>query len=357
VTVAAAGIRAMATKLQIAVVGAGAIGRAHIDRIRQSADCALTAIVDPAARAGEVALELGVPHHRDLDALLAGRKPDGAIIASPNHLHVGQGLAFIAAGVPCLIEKPVAHDVASGERLCTAAETSGVPVLVGHHRLHSPIIAEARKVIAGGALGTIVAVMGSVLFYKPDAYFDEGPWRRERGGGPILINMIHEIASLRALCGEIAAVQAFTSNETRKHAVEDTAAVSLRFASGALGTVLLSDTAASSLSWEQASREDPAFAHDPGKDNCVVAGTAGSLHIPSLRLRTFAGERSWRTPLDERVLAAERADPLQRQLAHFCDVVRGAAMPLVTARDALQNLRVVEAIAEAARSGRAMRIS
>ena len=160
-------------------------------------------------------------------------------------------------------------------------------MLVGHHRLHSPIIAEARKVIAGGALGTIVAVMGSVLFYKPDAYFDEGPWRRERGGGPILINMIHEIASLRALCGEIAAVHAFTSNETRKHAVKDTAAVSLRFASGALGTVLLSDTAASSLSWEQASREDPAFAHDPGKDNCVVAGTAGSLHIPSLRLRTF----------------------------------------------------------------------
>jgi predicted dehydrogenase len=348
---------AMATRLQIAVVGAGAIGRAHIDLIRRSAECSLAAIVDPAPRAGDLAQHLGVPHYHGLDALLADRKPDGAIIASPNHLHTEQGLAFIAAGIPCLIEKPVAHDVASGERLCAAAETSGVPILIGHHRLHSPIIAEARKVIASGALGTIVAVMGSALFYKPDGYFDEGPWRREPGGGPILINMIHEVATLRALCGEIAAVQAFTSNETRKHAVEDTASITLRFANGALGTVLLSDTAASSLSWEQTSREDAAFAHDPGKDNCVLAGTAGSLHIPSLRLRTFAGERSWRTALEERVLAPERADPLQRQLAHFCAVIRGTAKPLVTARDALQNLRVVEAIAEAARSGRTARIS
>jgi predicted dehydrogenase len=350
-------MQAMATKLQIAVVGAGAIGRAHIDLIRRSAECALAAIVDPAPRVGDLARDLAVPHYHDLDALLADRKLDGAIIASPNHLHATQGVAFIAAGIPCLIEKPIAHDLAGGERLCAGTETSGVPILIGHHRLHSPIIAEARKVIASGALGTIVAVMASALFYKPDGYFDEGPWRREPGGGPILINMIHEVATLRALCGEIAAVQAFTSNETRQHAVEDTAAVSLRFASGALGTVLLSDTAASSLSWEQTSREDPAFAHDPGKDNCVVTGTSGSLHIPSLRLRTFAGERSWRTALEERVLAPERGDPLERQLAHFCAVVRGEAKPLVTARDALQNLRVVEAISEAARSGSTVRIS
>jgi predicted dehydrogenase len=347
----------MTTRLNIVAVGAGAIGRTHIDLIRRSTECTLAAIVDPAPRAGDLAQQLRVPHFDDLDALLVGQRPDGAIIASPNHLHVEQGLAFIAAGIPCLIEKPVAHDVASGERLRAAAEKFGDRVLIGHHRLHSPIIAEARKVIAGGALGTIVAVMGSALFYKPDTYFDEGPWRREPGGGPILINMIHEVASLRALCGEIAAVQAFTSNEIRRHAVEDTASITLRFANGALGTFLLSDTAASSLSWEQTSREDPVFAHDPGKNNCVVTGTTGSLFIPTLRLRTFAGERSWRTPLDERVHAPERADPLQRQLTHFCAVVRGEAKPLVSVRDGLQNLRVVEAIVEAARTGGTVRLA
>jgi len=348
----------MTTPLKIVVIGAGAIGRAHIDLIRRSTECTLAAIVDPAPKADDLAQNLGVPRYCDLDALFADQKPDGAIIASPTRLHVEQGLAFIAAGIPCLIEKPVAHDLVSGERLCAAAERSGHAILVGHHRLHSPIVAEARKVIASGALGTIVAVMGSALFYKPDTYFAEAPWRREPGGGPILTNMIHEVANLRAFCGEIAAVQAFTSNEIRKHPVEDTASISLLFASGALGTFLLSDTAASSLSWEQTSGEDPVFAHDPDKDCCVISGTKGSLSIPSLRLRTFAisTERSWRTALDEHIAASERADPLERQLAHFCAVVRGKAKPLVTARDGLRNLRIVEAIVEAARSGRTVRV-
>lgn len=78
--------------------------------------------------------------------------------------------------------------------------------------------------------------MGSAVFYKPDEYFDAAPWRREAGGGPILIKMIHEIGNLRSLCGEIVAVQALASSATRDFPVEDTVAINLRFASGALGT-------------------------------------------------------------------------------------------------------------------------
>ena len=49
-------------------------------------------------------------------------------------------------------------------------------------------------------------------------------------------------------------------------------------------------------------------------------------------------------------------DPLQRQIAHFCEVIRGQAQPLVSARDGMQNLRVTEAIAEAARTGRVVEL-
>jgi predicted dehydrogenase len=80
----------------------------------------------------------------------------------------------------------------------------------------------------------------------------------------------------------------------------------------------------------------------------------GSLAVPTMRLKTYAKseDRSWFKPFTQRVATMEEADPLERQLAHFCAVIRGEAQPLVTARDGLQNLKITEAIAEAARTGR-----
>ena len=339
-------------KIRIAVAGAGLIGRRHVDLIRKSGSCELAAIVDPAPAAGEVAREAGVPIHRTLAELFAGRHPDGVIVATPNRLHVENGLECVRHGVPALVEKPIADSVEEATRLADAAERAGVAVLVGHHRRHSPILAKARRIVDEGTLGPVVAVMGSALFYKPDRYFDEGPWRREIGGGPILINLIHGVDDLRFLCGEIVAVQAFSSSTTREFPVEDTVAINLRFAGGTLGTFMLSDTAASPRSWEQTSREDPGFAHHPDEDCYLIAGTRGSLAVPTMRLITYRGEPSWWEPSVRSIAEVDRADPLFRQLEHFCAVIRGEAQPLVSVRDAIQTLRVTLAIAEAARSGR-----
>jgi predicted dehydrogenase len=72
-----------------------------------------------------------------------------------------------------------------------------------------------------------------------------------------------------------------------------------------------------------------------------------------MRLRFYGdrAKRSWREPFEEETIGIERADPLTRQLANFCAVIRGEAEPVVTARDGLQNVRVLDAIRRAAASG------
>ncbi|WP_404987421.1 Gfo/Idh/MocA family protein [Caballeronia sp. LZ043] len=343
-----------AGKTRIAVAGAGYIGQAHMGVAQHSATCTLAAIVDPAPAAEAIAAQAQVPFYATLDQLLVEDRPDGIVLATPNQLHVEQARTCLAAGVPVLLEKPIAPTVAEAQALVDDVERSGARMLIGHHRAHSPIMARAKQVIEEGRLGPLVAVMGSAVFFKPDEYYAGAPWRREPGGGPILLNMIHEIHNLRMLCGDIVAVQAFASHATRGFAVEDTVAINLRFASGALGTFMLSDTAACPRSWEQTSQENPAYSTYPDEDCYVIAGTFGSLSVPTMRLKSYAtpADRSWWKPFDEEIVTMQRADPLALQMEHFGRVVRGEAEPIVSARDGLQNLRITEAIVEAARSGR-----
>jgi predicted dehydrogenase len=343
----------MTTPTRIAVAGAGYIGQAHIDAALANPTLTLSAIVDPSAAARAVAERAGVPLYADLAALFAKDKPDGVVLATPNQLHLPHALACIAAGVPMLLEKPITQSVAEGERLVQAVEAARARLLVGHHRAHSPIMAKARQVVDSGVLGRLVAVTGTAMFLKPDHYFADAPWRREIGAGPILLNMIHEVHNLRMLCGEIAAVQAIRSHAVRGFAVEDTVAISLRFANGALGSFLLSDTAASPKSWEQTSQENKAYPSYEDEDCYVIAGTNGSLAIPTMRLKTYPRpeDRSWWKPFEVGVVGMVRDDPIKHQMAHFGAVVRGEAAPLVSARDGLANLRVTEAIVAAAQSG------
>jgi predicted dehydrogenase len=341
-------------KLRIAVAGAGVIGLRHIEEIQKSRSSKLSAIVDVSPKAADTARKAGVPLYASLSELFDRGRPDGVVLATPNPLHVEQGLECVRAGVPMLVEKPVAHTLAEGIRLCEAAELANVKLLVGHHRIHSPILHKACAVIRSGILGPIIGVIGSAVFYKPDSYFDEAPWRRQPGGGPILINMIHEVGNLRRMVGEIAAVQAFSSNATRGFPVEDTVAINLRFANGALGTFLLSDTAACAKSWEQTAQENKSYPTYPDEDCYTIIGASGSLAVPTMRLKYYTKkeDRSWWKPFQTSVVELERKDPLAEQIEHFAAVIRGEAEPLVTARDGLQNLRVTEAIVEAAKTGR-----
>ncbi|MEY4755441.1 MAG: hypothetical protein RJA34_339 [Pseudomonadota bacterium] len=346
------------SKVRIAIAGAGVIGQAHMAVLQASPSAQLCAVVDPSTHAQAVAAQAGVPLFASMDDLLAQERPDGLILATPNFLHVPQAMQCIAAGLPILLEKPIATTVAEGQTLVDAVAQTGARVLIGHHRAHSPIMAKARQVIESGQLGRLVAIQGSATFLKPDAYFAQGPWRTEPGGGPILLNMIHEVHNLRMLCGDISAVQAFASNATRGYAVEDTVAINLRFANGVLGTFLLSDTAASPRSWEQTSQENKAYTTYTDEDCYVISGTNGSLSVPTMRLKTYPRpeDRSWWKEFEVGTVGMVRDDPLKHQIEHFVQVIKGKVDPLVSASDGLLNLRVTEAIVEAAKTGQTVRL-
>ena len=157
------------------------------------------------------------------------------------------------------------------------------------------------------------------------------------------------------MCGEIDAVQAQTSNAVRGNAIEETAVVLLRFANGALGTVNVSDSIVAPWSWEHTTGENPVY---PRTDQSCYAlgGTHGSLTIPKLEVWHDEAKRDWWQPLkSERVYAPDQ-DPLRLQIAHFCRVARGEEAPLVSGREGLATLKVIEAVKRAAKSGRLVEV-
>lgn len=334
-------------KVNIAVVGAGLIGRKHIELVDASAECCLCALADPSENASSLAERYNTRWFRSFEEVLEMESVDAVILATPNPLHFAQSIACIERGVAVLVEKPVTQSIQEAQDLLARCEELNARVLVGHHRMHSSIMQSAKEVIDAGTLGDLVAVQGAALFYKPDEYFRAGPWRTRSGGGPILINLIHEVGNLRYLCGEITRVQAMPSNARRGFEVEDTVGILIAFENGAVGTFILSDAAGSCKSWEQTARENTDYHYDADEHCYHIAGTAGSLSIPTMELRTFAGEASWWAPMRTEKMPRRVDDPLVRQLSHFCGVVRGEAAPLVSVYDGLQNLKITEEIARA----------
>ncbi len=346
----------MKNTCSIAIVGAGLIGRRHAEAIAGTEKAWVCAIIDPSETAKAFADRLGVRWFADLGTYLAGEEPDGIIIATPNRMHTENVLATIGAGIPTLVEKPIAADVASAEQMVEAADLAQVPLLVGHHRRHNPLIHSAKDIITSGRIGEIVVVNAQCWFFKPPEYFDVD-WRGQAGGGPVFINLIHDIDLLRYLCGEITRVQALQSGNMRNNDVEDSSVAIMRFESGALGTISVSDSVVSPWSWELTAKENPSY-HPSGQFCYLVGGSHGSLELPANRLWSNPGKRSWHELVEAQISPAGNDDPLVLQIEHFCRVIAGDEAPLVSGLEGLKTLIVIDAIKRsAANGGEAVEIS
>lgn len=337
----------MQVPAKIVVVGFGLIGKRHVEAIKQTATATLAAVVEPNEKIAADANHLKVPVFATLEAMFEQVSPDGVILATPTSIHVAQGLTCVAQRCPVLIEKPLAVTAESAKDLTQKAQTAGVPILVGHHRRHNPLVQKAHEIIQSGEIGDIRILQSTCWFYKPDDYFEEAQWRKQPGAGPVSVNLAHDIDLMRHFCGEVVSVQAQAARSARGYENEDVAAAVLGFESGAIGTITVSDAVVAPWSWELTSGENPIYPQT--SQSCYqLGGSAGSMSLPDLRIWNHKGERSWWNPITATNPPCASFDPLNAQIAHFVDVIHDKTAPLVSAQEGFLTLQVIEAIQTAA---------
>lgn len=329
---------------RIAVVGFGLVGRAHAELAARLPGLELAAVVEPDETRRRDAGALKSPTYASMEGMIAAENPDGIVVATPTPLHVENGMTCIEAGCPALIEKPIAVTAAQARTLTDAAETAGVPLLVGHHRRYNSIVRAAKSAIDGGEIGQVRAIQATCWFYKPDRYFDSAPWRTRKGAGPISVNLVHDVDLLRHFCGEVETVRALAAPSRRGYENEDLAAAILHFTSGAIATISVSDSVVAPWSWEFTARENPAY--PATAESCyLIGGSEGALSLPDLRLWRHDREPDWWTPIYGRRLDIRANDPLTAQMIHFARVIAGEEPPLVSGGEGRKSLEVVEAVA------------
>jgi len=342
-------------KLKISVVGTGLMGIQHLEAIKKSKKTSLHSVVDINLNAQEISKKYKSRLFRNINDLIKFDKPDGVIIATPNQLHEKHANIFLKNKIPVLLEKPISHNINSAKNIIKYSRKYKTPLLIGFHRRHNLIISKVKKILSSNKLGKPVSANIMCWIYKHKEYF-KTKWRTKKGGGPININLVHDLDTICYLLGSVKYVQAFKSNKIRKFSVEDTATVNLIFSSGALCTLNVSDTIVSPWSYELTAGENPAYPIT-NQSSYYIGGTEGSIQFPNLKYWRYKKEKSWWSDISvEDKKDKKDAKTLINQINHFSDVILKKAKPKVTGDDGLNLLKIFEAIKKSTKTGKKIKI-
>ncbi|HET8635194.1 MAG TPA: Gfo/Idh/MocA family oxidoreductase [Gemmatimonadales bacterium] len=228
-------------KIRFAVVGCGRISANHfsaLERHAERADLVAVCDIDPAAlaRAGG---RTGARGFQSLDALLAGSDADVIVLATPSGLHSSQAVRCAAAGRHVVTEKPMATRWQDGKAMVTACDRAGVQLFVVKQNRRNATLQLLKRAVAADRFGRIFMVNVNVFWSRPQEYYDSAPWRGtwEFDGGAFMNQASHYVDLLDWLIGPVESVQAYTATLARHIQVEDTGVVSIRWRTGALGSM------------------------------------------------------------------------------------------------------------------------
>jgi UDP-N-acetyl-2-amino-2-deoxyglucuronate dehydrogenase len=340
------------TRHGFGIVGTGVIATTHADAIAAIPGATLVAVTDAAPeRAAAFAAARGCATEPDLSALLARDDIDVVSVCVPSGRHAEVGAAAAAAGKHLVVEKPIDVSLAAADRLIDAVRAAGVALTVISQHRFDPGLIELRRLVDEGALGRLVLGEAATKWYRSQGYYDSADWRGTWAldGGALMNQGIHYADLLRWIMGPVTEVTAMSATEDHDMEAEDTSLALLRFASGAVGTIV-SGTAVY-----------PGFAQrlEISGTNGTVVIEDGQVSYTGLRATVAdPGLRGYRaaTGASPAGAAANAADlGISSHIAQIADLLAAVdekREPRVTGADGRQTLELIDAIYASARTGR-----
>lgn len=228
--------------MKFLVVGCGSIGRRHLGNLKALGNDELSAF-DPLPERRETAQhDFGASTYASLSDALAD-EPDVVFVTTPTSLHVQVALEAAERGCHLFIEKPLSHNLKDVDKLISLVQANQLVTLVGCNMRFHPGLAKAKALIEEGVLGNIMSARAQSGQWLPDWHpwedYRQGYSANRRLGGGVILDSIHEIDYIRWLVGDsVDNVACFAGHLSHLEIdTEDTAAILMRFASGAIGEI------------------------------------------------------------------------------------------------------------------------
>lgn len=228
-------------KIRFALVGCGRIAQSHFNALREHADhVELTDVCDIDPQALRQAADLtGAAPHQHLKDMLSVTQADIVILTTPSGIHSQQAAEIAKAGKHVVTEKPMATRWDDGLRMVRACDDANVRLFVVKQNRRNPTLQLLKRAATLGRFGRIHMVNLNVFWTRPQQYYDAAPWRGtwEFDGGAFMNQASHYIDLLDWLIGPVESIHAFTATLGRNIEAEDTGVLSVKWRSGALGSV------------------------------------------------------------------------------------------------------------------------
>jgi UDP-N-acetyl-2-amino-2-deoxyglucuronate dehydrogenase len=334
-------------KIRVALVGCGRISANHFSAIQKhSHHLELVDVCDINPNALEKAISTtGAKGHRSLEEMLEKTTADLVILATPSGLHPDQAIQIAKSGRHVMTEKPMATRLKDGVRMVKACDDAGVRLFVVKQNRRNATLQLLKKAMEQKRFGRIYMVNVNVFWTRPQDYYDSASWRGtwEFDGGAFMNQASHYVDLLDWLIGPIESLQSYTGTLERDIQVEDSGVVSLKWRSGALGSMNVT-----MLTYPK-----------NFEGSITILGEKGTVRIGGVAVNEIQHwEFSEPHPDDEKTKTSNYQTTSVYGLGHplyyenVIQVLRGEAEPETDGREGLKSLEVLIAIYLSARDGK-----